>query len=77
MLELLEQLEHPLLLSPDPDSLPTPRPPVTVEQLDLPPALTAEEIQELRELPMPDPVQEIEHRLGLSTTPPSPQTWVG
>ena len=65
MLELLEQLEHPPLLS---------RP---LEQeppgLDFPP-LTEAEIQELRDLPMPDPLEEIEARLGLSTSPPSQRT---
>ncbi len=67
MQELLEQLEHPLLLSP-------PLPP-TVELEPLPPPLTQAEMEELRLLPMPDPLEEIEHRLGLSTTPQSPQTW--
>ena len=69
MLELLEQLEHPPLLSP-------PLPPGTPEPLDFPP-LTEAEIQELRDLPMPDPLEEIEARLGLSTSPRSPQTWEG
>lgn len=67
MLELLEQLEHPPLLSP-------PLPPEPA--LDFPP-LTEAEIQEIRDLPMPDPLEEIERRLGLSTSPPSPQTWAG
>ena len=65
MLELLEQLEHPPLLSP-------PLPPEPA--LDFPP-LTEAEIQELRELPMPDPLEEIEHRLGLSTSPLSSRIW--
>ncbi len=34
---------------------------------EVPPPLTPEEIAELRELPMPDPVLELERRLGLST----------
>ena len=69
-LQLLEKLEHPLLLvSPTPilEQLPP--------QLELPPPLTPEEIRELRALPMPDPLEEIEARLGLSTTPLSPATW--
>jgi hypothetical protein len=65
LLQLLEQLEHPPLLSP-------PLPPEPT--LDFPP-LTEAEIQEIRDLPMPDPLEEIEHRLGLSTSTPSPQTW--
>lgn len=72
MLELLEQLEHPPLLSPPP-------PPEEPEHpaWEMPPPLTEAEMAELREMPMPDPLQEIEHRLGLSTTPQSPQTWAG
>lgn len=62
MLELLEQLEHPPLL--------VALPPM-VEPKPVPPPLTPEEIEEIRALPMPDPLEEIEHRLGLSTTPPS------
>lgn len=68
----LEQRVHPLLQvalpsleSPPlrPDSLPA-----TPDSLpEVPPPLTPEEIAELKGLPMPDPVQEIEHRLGLST----------
>lgn len=69
MLELLEALEHPPLLSP-------PLPPETPEPLDFPP-LTEAEMQELRDLPMPDPLEEIEARLGLSTSRPSPPTWAG
>lgn len=34
---------------------------------EVPPPLTPEEIAELKGLPMPDPVEEISHRLGLST----------
>ena len=66
MLELLEQLEHPPLLAPLPP---------TVELAPMPPPLTEAEIQEIRELPMPDPLEEIEHRLGLSTSPLSSRTW--
>jgi hypothetical protein len=42
---------------------------VTPPDLPLPeiPMLTPEEIAELESLPMPDPVLELEHRLGLST----------
>ena len=62
-LELVEQLEHPLMLVPQ-----------ETPGLDFPP-LTEAEIQELKDYPMPDPMEEIEHRLGLSTSPPSPRTW--
>lgn len=77
-LRLLHLLEHPAqpvsLLpsgSPIPTSVPTP------PELELPPPLTPEEIEELRQQPMPDPLEEIEYRLGLSTTPPLPRTWEG
>ena len=60
---LLEMLESPV---PEPETLP----PAWVP----PPPLTEAEIQALRDS-MPDPLEEIEHRLGLSTTPLSPQTW--
>lgn len=79
MLQLMEQLEHPMLLlpaehlpsdSPTPTSEPTPLPP----EPPLPPPLTEEERAALMALPMPDPLEEIEHRLGLSTSPPSSQT---
>jgi hypothetical protein len=53
--------------------MPEPLPPM----LEPPPPLTPEEIEELKELPMPDPVEEIEYLLGLSTTRPSPQTSAG
>jgi hypothetical protein len=69
MLQLLEQLGHPpLLMEQVPPVVPMP---------ELPPPLTPEEMQELRELPMPDPLEELEHRLGLSTSLRSPQTWAG
>jgi hypothetical protein len=68
MLELLEQLEHPPLLAPPPPE-PDPMP-----EWEPPPPLTAAEMEELRALPMPDPLEEIEYRLGLSTTPPSQRT---
>jgi hypothetical protein len=42
-----------------------------------PPALTPEEIEELKAEPMPDPLEEIERALGLSTTPSLPKIWVG
>ena len=77
-LELLEKLEHPLLLvSLPPSDSPTPISEPMPPEWELPPPLTLEEIQELRALPMPDPLEEIEARLGLSTTPRSQQTWEG
>ena len=77
LLQLLERLENPLLLVPSellqtPTSGETPLPPEVTEVL--PPPLTPEEMEELANLPMPDPLAEIEHRLGLSTTPPSSPT---
>ena len=77
LLQLLERLENPLLLLPSeylqtPTSEETPLPPEVMEAL--PPPLTPEELEELANLPMPDPLAEIEQRLGLSTTPPSSQT---
>lgn len=69
LLELLELLEHPPLLEMHPwPEVVAQMPPA----LDLPP-LTQEEIEELRSLPMPDPLEEIQHRLA-STTPSSQQT---
>lgn len=53
----------------------TPTSKTTPPQLEVPPPLTPEEIAELK-AQMTDPVGEIEHRLGLSTTPPSPPTSV-
>lgn len=73
-LRLLEQLEHPPVLLQRAALSDSPTP--TLEQMppewELPPPLTPEEIEELRALPMPDPLEEIEARLGLSTTPLSP-----
>lgn len=68
-LRLLEQLEHPLMLVP-PELLPQAPTPPLPETLDPPEPLTPEEIEELRALPMPDPLEEIRHRLDLSTTTP-------
>lgn len=73
---LLHLLEHPakpvsLLPSGSPTPTSAPMPP----ELELPPPLTPEEIEELKAMPMPDPMEEIEYRLGLSNTPPSPRTW--
>lgn len=78
-LTLLEALEHPpgLLLRQDPSDSPTPILEQMPPELELPPPLSPEEIEALRAMPMPDPLEEIEHRLGLSTTPLSPQTWAG
>lgn len=74
-LALLEKLEHPLMLVP-PELLPqTPQPPLPPE-LSPPDQLTPEEIEELRALPMPDPLEEIQLRLA-STTPSSLPTSVG
>jgi hypothetical protein len=66
-LTLLEQLEHPPLLIP---------PPLPEEPPMPPPPLTPAEIEELRMLPMPDPLTEIEERLGLSTSTRLPLTSV-
>jgi hypothetical protein len=74
LLQQLEHLEHPPLLEPQP---PAPAPVPIPRALGLPPPLTPEEITALQEEPMPDPMEEIEHRLGLSITPPSQQTWAG
>ena len=74
-LQLLEKLEHPLQLVPA-ELLPTAPTAPLPEELDPPEMLTPEEIEELRRLPMPDPLEEIQHRLA-STSTPSPQTWVG
>lgn len=80
LLQLVEKLEHPLLLVPSehlptPTSEPTPPPPEVTAVL--PPPLTEEEKAALMALPMPDPLEEIESRLGLSTTPASSPTSVG
>ena len=74
MLDLLDQLQQPILLAPPLES-PTPTWEQMPPSLELPPPLTQEEMDTLRELPMPDPLEEIELRLGLSTSPPSPRTW--
>ena len=81
LLQLLERLGHPLVVlpsaSPTPTSDPTPPPsePLLVEPpIPVPPPLTEEELEELRALPMPDPVEEIVAALGPWTTPPSRQT---
>lgn len=74
LVQVLQLLEHPPLLEPQPQP-PAPEPMPRV--LGLPPPLTPEEIAALQEEPMPDPMEEIEHRLGLSTTPPSQQTLAG
>ena len=78
-LTLLEQLEHPpvLQLQPVPPEHQTPISEPMPPELELPPPLSPEEIEELRAMPMPDPLEEIEARLGLSTTPLSPATWSG
>jgi len=77
-LTLLEQLEPTVLLPGlDPLASPIPISEPMPPQLELPPPLSQEEIEALRALPMPDPLEEIEARLGLSTTPLSQQTWAG
>lgn len=77
MLQLLEMLEEPQRLLP-PEYLETPTSettlPTQVVEATLPPPLTPEEMEALANLPMPDPLAEIESRLGLSTTPPSSPT---
>lgn len=73
-LSLLEKLENPprLVVVTQPQSeSPTPTLATMPPELELPPPLTPEEIAELKAMPMPNPVEEIEFRLGLSTTPPS------
>lgn len=75
-LQLLHRLENPRLpahLLPQPE--PQPQPELPPRALGLPPPLTPEEMAALQEEPMPDPMEEIEVRLGLSTTPQSQQTW--
>ena len=72
LLHLLENPAQPASLLPSGSPIPTSAP--TPPELELPPPLTPEEIEELKAMPMPDPLEEIEYRLGLSTTPPSPQT---
>lgn len=75
LLQMLEQLEHPPILAVLPD-LPTPVSDQLEEMLQPePPPLTEQEMQELAELPMPDPVAEMEAALGLSTSPQSRPTW--
>lgn len=74
-LQLLEQLEHPLMLVPA-EMLPQAPTPPLPEELDPPDPLTPEEIAELRALPMPDPVEEIQQLLA-STTPSSRPTSLG
>ena len=77
-LTLLALLEHPPVpVSLLPSDSPTPILEQMPPELELPPPLTPREIEALRAMPMPDPLLEIETRLGLSTTPLSPQTWVG
>ena len=73
-LTLLEQLEHPQVVLPSGSPIPTSE--LTHPLLEPPslPPLTEEEIAELRALPMPDPLEEIERALGLSTSPRLPLT---
>lgn len=61
ILETLEQTMNP------PQQVEIPAAPT----IQVPPPLTPEEIEELKMEPMPDPAEEIEYLLGLSTTPPS------
>lgn len=75
---LVEKLEHPVHpVSLLPSDSPTPTSATMPPELELPPPLTPEEIEELKAMPMPDPLEEIEYRLGLSTTPPSPRILEG
>lgn len=75
-LELLEKAEHPLTLVPAERLPQAPTEPLP-EELAPPDPLTEEELAELRALPMPDPVEEIQRALALSTTPSSQPTSVG
>ena len=81
MLALLERLQHPMLLvpsgslTPTSEQTPLPSEPLLVEPpLPMPPPLTEAEMAELRDLPMPDPVEEIVAALGPWTTPRSQPT---
>lgn len=75
---LVEKLEHPAqLVSLLPSDSPIPTSVTMPPELELPPPLTPEEIEELKAMPMPDPLEEIEYRLGLSSTPPSPRILEG
>lgn len=67
-LSLLEQVQNPpqLVMVTEPEI-----PPEVEESLSEIPTLTPEEIEELKAMPMPDPVVTIEQELGLSTSPPS------
>jgi hypothetical protein len=81
LLSLLQERET-LLLELLPKTPEPPPPPIlelTPEPLATPPipVLTPEEVEELKKVPMPDPVAELEARLGLSTSPPSAPTSVG
>jgi hypothetical protein len=68
LLRLLDLLESPVQMVP-PELLPaTPPTQPLPETLDPPDQLTPEEIEELRAMPMPDPLEEIQQRLA-STTP--------
>lgn len=73
-LTLLEQLEHPQVVLPSGSPIPTSElmHPL-LEPPPLPP-LTEQEMEELRALPMPDPLEEIERALGLSTSQRLPLT---
>jgi hypothetical protein len=75
LLQLLEKLEHPQVVLPSGSQIPTSELTHPLLEPPSPPALTEEELEELRALPMPDPLEEIERALGLSTSPPSQQTW--
>lgn len=74
-LTLLEQLEHPQILLPSGSPIPTSELTHPLLEPPPPPPLTEEELEELRALPTPDPLAEIEQALGLSTTPLLRQTW--
>jgi hypothetical protein len=76
-LTLLEQLEHPQVVLPSGSPIPTSELTHPLLEPPSPPALTPEEIEELKAEPMPDPLEEIERALGLSTTPSLPKIWVG
>lgn len=78
LVTLLEQLSSPPLLVTVGAAEPMlPPEEVLPPEMLFPPPLTEAELEEIRALPMPDPLEEIEHRLGLSTSPPSPPTWAG
>jgi hypothetical protein len=69
---LLLLLEQPLL-----PEIPTPLTDLLMEEPSQPPPLTPEELEEIQQWAQRDPLEEIEERLGLSTSPLSRPTSAG